>query len=58
MDKFQKEKIRNLRREGMSYAKIAKQVDVSRDAVICPFPSAILVCAGTAGWGQTSETAT
>ena len=34
MDKFQKEKIRNLRREGMSYAKIAKQVDVSRDAVI------------------------
>ena len=34
MDGFQKEQIRNLRREGMSYAKIAKQVDVSRDAVI------------------------
>lgn len=34
MDGFQKEQIRNLRREGMSYAEIAKQVDVSRDAVI------------------------
>lgn len=34
MDGFQKEQIMNLRREGMSYAKIAKQVDVSRDAVI------------------------
>ena len=34
MDGFQKEQIRNLRREGMSYAKIAKQVAVSRDAVI------------------------
>lgn len=34
MDGFQKEQIRNLRREGMSYAKIAKRVDVSRDAVI------------------------
>ena len=34
MDGFQKEQIRNLRREGMSYAKIAKEVDVSRDAVI------------------------
>ena len=34
MDGFQKEQIRNLRREGFSYAEIAKQVDVSRDAVI------------------------
>ena len=34
MDEFQKEQIRNLRREGVSYAEIAKQVNVSRDAVI------------------------
>ena len=34
MDKCPKEKFRNLRRDGRSYAKIAKQVDVSRDAVI------------------------
>lgn len=34
MDGFKKEQIRNLRREGVSYAEIAKQVDVSRDAVI------------------------
>ena len=34
MDGLQKEQIRNLRREGLSYAEIARQVDVSRDAVI------------------------
>lgn len=34
MDGFQKEQIRNLRGEGLSYAEIARQVDVSRDAVI------------------------
>jgi len=34
MDRFQKEQIRNLRGEGLSYAEIARQVDVSRDAVI------------------------
>ena len=31
---FQKEQIRNLRGEGLSYAEIARQVNVSRDAVI------------------------
>ena len=34
MDGFQKEQIRNLRGEGLSYAEIARQVDASRDAVI------------------------
>ena len=34
MDGFQKEQIRNLRGEGLSYAEIARQVNVSRDAVI------------------------
>ena len=34
MDGIQKEQIRNLRGEGLSYAEIARQVDVSRDAVI------------------------
>lgn len=34
MDGFQKEQIKNLRREGLSYAEIARQVNVSRDAVI------------------------
>lgn len=34
MDGFQKEQIRSLRSEGRSYAEIAKQIDVSRDAVI------------------------
>ena len=34
MDGFQKEQIRNLRGEGLSYVEIARQVDVSRDAVI------------------------
>lgn len=34
MDGFQKEQIRTLRSEGRSYAEIAKQIDVSRDAVI------------------------
>ena len=34
MDGFQKEQIRNLRGEGLSYAEIARRVDVSRDAVI------------------------
>ena len=34
MDGFQKEQIKNLRGEGLSYAEIARQVNVSRDAVI------------------------
>lgn len=34
MDGIQKEQIRNLRGEGLSYAEIARQVNVSRDAVI------------------------
>lgn len=34
MDGFQKEQIRSLRSEGRSYAEIAKQINVSRDAVI------------------------
>ena len=34
MDKYQKEQIRSLRKEGMSYAEIARQINVSRDAVI------------------------
>lgn len=34
MDGFQKEQIKNLRGEGLSYAEVARQVNVSRDAVI------------------------
>ena len=34
MDGFQKEQIKNLRGEGLSYAEIARQVNVYRDAVI------------------------
>lgn len=34
MDKYQKEQIRSLRKEGLSYAEIARQVNASRDAVI------------------------
>lgn len=34
MDGYQKEQIRSLRSEGRSYAEIARQVEVSRDAVI------------------------
>ena len=34
MDGFQKEQIKNLRGQGLSYAEIARQVNVSRDAVI------------------------
>lgn len=34
MDKYQKEQIRSLRKEGLSYAEIARQVEACRDAVI------------------------